>query len=351
MRVPLVMSRLARPGIGWVRKAVVSVRALVTGGAGFIGAHLAESLLRAGHAVTVLDDFSAGHRSLPVGVRVIEGDVRDGETVRSAVQGQDAVFHLAAVVGVPHAMHRQWDSLTTNILGTTEILRAIDSADIPLLLCSSSAIYGKTPRAPVREEDDVLLGNTHVASWTYSYAKLAEELLARSAAAERGTRVKIVRLFNVIGPRQTGRYGMVVPRFIARALRGVALPVYGDGRQTRTFVDVRDAIAGLMLVWERGQWGEAYNVGGETEVSVQDLAQRVIALTNSSSRVEFQPYRTVFGDGFEETQRRLPAIDRARALGYRPRIPLDATILAIAEWLRTEAGMAALEHSLADGTR
>ncbi len=323
------------------------MRVLVTGGAGFVGAQLVRRLLQAGHAVSMLDDFSTGRRSLPQGIRVIEGDVRDKATVRSAIHDQEAVFHLAAVVGVPHAIHRQWDSLTTNMLGTVEILQAIEGRDIPLLLCSSSAVYGKTPRVPVGEEDDVVLGNTHLPSWTYSYAKLVEELLARSAARERGIGVKIVRLFNVIGPGQTGRYGMVVPRFVARALVGHPLPVYGDGRQTRTFTDVHDAIAGILLVWERGAWGDVYNVGGQEEITILGLAERIISLTASRSTIQLLPYRSVFGDDFEETQRRVPAIDRVRALGYQPRISLDETISSIARWLASAEGRA-VERTLAD---
>ncbi|MDA8345941.1 MAG: NAD-dependent epimerase/dehydratase family protein [Thermaerobacter sp.] len=306
------------------------MRVLVTGGAGFVGSHLVVRLQAMGHFVSVLDDFSTGRRELPSGARLIEGDVRDSSIVRQALQGQDAVFHLAAVVGVPHAMARQWDSLTTNIVGTLRILEAIEGEGTPLLLCSSSAIYGKTLRVPVQEEDDVQLGNTHVASWTYSYAKLAEELFARAAHAERGTRVKIVRLFNAIGPGQSGRYGMVVPRLVARALAGQPLLVYGDGEQTRTFVDVRDAVAGMLLVWEWGRWGDVYNVGGVEEVRIADLARRIIALTASRSTIQLVPYDQAFGARFEETPRRVPRIDKVRSLGYEPRITLDETILAVA---------------------
>ncbi len=311
---------------------VVAMRVLVTGGAGFIGSRLVARLIAMGHLVTVLDDFSSVRRPLPPDARIIEGDVRDEAAVRLSLHRQEAVFQLAAVVGVPNAMRRQWDSLTTNVLGTMRLLEALPSG-VPLILGSSSAIYGKTPQVPVREGDDVLLGNTHIASWTYSYAKLTEELLARASAAERGSEVKIVRLFNVVGPGQTGRYGMVLPRLVGQALAGEPLTVYGDGSQTRTFVDVRDAVAGILTVWDKGAPGDAYNVGGVGEVRILDLARRVIALTGSRSPIHLVPMAAVFGPAFEETPRRAPSIEKVRALGYQPLISLDETIQDIAAWL------------------
>lgn len=312
------------------------MRVLVTGGAGFIGSRLVERLIDMGHEVTVLDDFSSVRRALRREARIIEGDVRDRAAIRRSLRGQDAVFHLAAVVGVPHAMRRQWDSLTTNVLGTLRLLEALPPG-VPLLLGSSSAIYGKTPKLPVREEDDVLLGNTHLPSWTYSYAKLTEELLARAAAAERGAEVRIVRLFNVVGAGQTGRYGMVLPRLVRQAMAGEPLTVYGDGTQTRTFVNVRDAVAGMLIVWEKGVPGDVYNVGGADEVRILDLARRIVALTHAPSTIRLVPLRDVFGPGFEETVRRVPCTDKVRALGYQPQVSLDDTILEVAGWLATES--------------
>lgn len=313
---------------------------VVTGGAGFIGSHLVRRLCAAGHAVTVLDDLSTGDLSRLAGlpVRFIHGDVRDREAVREAIRGADAIFHLAAVVGVPHAMSRQWDSLTTNILGTLNILQETRETKTPIVLASSSAIYGKITKVPVDEEAEVLLGNTHKSAWTYSYAKLAEEVLARAAAREWGARVKIVRYFNVIGPGQSGSYGMVVPRFVRSALRGEPLVVYGDGSQTRTFVDVEDALDATLLVWERGEWGAVYNVGGQQEIAILDLARRVIDLTGSRSPIQFVPYDRAFGPDFEETPRRKPSIARVMALGYTPKRSLDDTLRAVIASLRGEEG-------------
>lgn len=313
---------------------------LVTGGAGFIGSHLVRRLCAAGHTVTVLDDLSTGDlgRIAGVNVRFIQGDVRDRAAIRAALQGVDAVFHLAAVVGVPHAMRRQWDSLTTNLLGTLNLLEETRESRTPMLIASSSAIYGKISRVPVDEEDDVLLGNTHKRAWTYSYAKLTEELLARAAVGEWNAPIRIVRFFNVIGPGQSGSYGMVVPRFCRRALRNEPLVIYGDGSQTRTFVDVEDALDATLLVWERGEWGAVYNVGGQEEITILELARRIIALTGSRSAIEFIPYEEAFGPDFEETPRRKPSIARAMALGYRPRRTLDETLRAVIASILAEQG-------------
>ena len=304
------------------------MKVLVTGGAGFIGSHLIRRFLAQGDSVTVLDNATAGGTDRLAGlpVRMITADVRDPNAVTAAMSGQEAVFHLAAVVGVPNAMRHQWDSLTTNVLGTYNVLEAARKGDVPIFLASSSAIYGKLQRIPVREKDDVVLGNTHRSAWTYSYAKLTEELLARAAAAEWQVRVKIGRLFNVIGPGQSGAYGMVVPRFVAKALRGEPLLVYGDGTQTRTFLDVEDAVDGIMTVWERGEWGQTYNVGGQGETRVLDLARMVIRLTGTASEIEFVPFHVAFDANFEETNRRVPCIDRLAELGYEPKYTLEDTL-------------------------
>ncbi|MBX5476306.1 MAG: NAD-dependent epimerase/dehydratase family protein [Clostridia bacterium] len=315
------------------------MHALVTGGAGFIGSHLVRRLVGEGHTVTVLDDLSTGQlrRLSSPGVRVVQGDVRDRAAVRTALQDADAVFHLAAVVGVPHAMAREWDSLTTNLLGTLNLLELTHKTETPIFIASSSAIYGKIAKGVVSEEDDVVLGNTHNPSWTYSYAKLVEELLARVAATDRRAKVKIGRFFNVIGPGQSDSYGMVVPRFIRKALRDEPLPVYGDGRQTRTFVDVEDAVDAALLVWERGEWGCAYNIGGQQEITILDLARKIIEMTNSKSEIQFIPYDVAFGPLFEETSRRMPSIGRIMALGYRPKRSLDESLAAVIDDIRAES--------------
>ena len=315
------------------------MNALVTGGAGFIGSHLAARLLANGHRVTVLDNLSTGNtkRISRLAVRFIEGDVRDYRMIRQALQDVDAIFHLAAVVGVPHAMTHQWDSLTTNILGTHNLLNAADAGQIPIFVASSSAIYGKVAQSPVSEEDDICLGNTHKPSWTYSYAKLAEEELALAAAHERSVCVKIGRYFNVIGPGQSAAYGMVVPRFIARALRGDPLPVYGNGTQTRTFADVEDVVNATLAMWNRAPWGSVYNIGGQQEITILELARKIIQLTHSTSEIHLIPYELAFGKGFEEPLRRRPSTAKIHTLGYTPRFSLDETIMRVVKSMTEES--------------
>lgn len=317
------------------------MKALVTGGAGFIGSHLAARLVREGHHITVLDNLSTGSatRLQELPIDLVEGDVRNPQLVDELVSQADAVFHLAAVVGVPHAMRHQWDSLTTNILGTYNLLSASRrSGGIPMFVASSSAIYGKLYKAPVTEGDDVYLGNTHVASWTYSYAKLAEEQLTLAASREWSAPVKIGRYFNVIGPGQTGAYGMVVPRFVERALRGEPLPVYGDGNQTRTFADVADVVDATMALWERGEWGSVYNIGGQQEITIGDLARKIVRLTQSTSALQFIPFEDALGPGFEEPPRRKPSTAKIEALGYTPRFTLDDTIMRVVRAMSSDTG-------------
>ncbi len=307
---------------------------LVTGGGGFIGRHLVRRLVARGDAVTVLDAASPASPAGPAPdaaspVTVLTGDVRDPAVLRPALRGQDAVFHLAAVVGVPHAMAREWDSLTTNILGAMHLLNETRAAAIPVFMASSSAIYGKCDTVPQREDDDIRIGNTHRPAWTYSYAKLTEELLGRAAAREWGAPVKIGRLFNVIGPGQTGDHGAAVPRFIAAALRGLPLCVYGDGTQTRTFLDVDDAVEGMLCVFERGVPGEVYNIGGDTEMRVLDVARRIVALAGSTSTIHLIPFAQAFDARFEETPRRCPSTERLRALGWTPRFHVDESLARI----------------------
>lgn len=314
---------------------------VITGGAGFIGSNIAARLVEEGHTVTVLDDLSTGQRGrlASIEVEVIDGDVRSFATVEKSVNNADAIFHLAAVVGVPYAMKHRWDSVTTNILGTYNLLTVARRRDIPVFIASSSAIYGKLSQStPVVETDDVMIGNTHIASWTYSYAKLAEEQLALAAVQEWSASVKIGRFFNVIGPGQSGAYGMVVPRFVTRALRGERLPVYGDGTQTRTFADIEDVVSAVMTVWERGEWGAVYNIGGQEEVSINDLAHRIIHKTQSRSTIQHVAYDKVFGTGFEEPTRRRPSTAKLQALGYTPRYTLNDTIIRVVASMREKAG-------------
>jgi UDP-glucose 4-epimerase len=307
--------------------------ALVTGGAGFIGRHLTRRLLADGHRVTVLDDFSTGSRSggdelRARGAEVVDGSVLDAALVDRLVAAADTVFHLAAVVGVRLVVRSPLACLRTNIHGTEQVLAAALAHGARVLLASTSEVYGRNDRVPLAEDADRVLGPPQTGRWSYAEAKAVDEALA--AAYHRECRLWTVacRLFNVIGPGQTGRYGMVLPRFVDQALRGEPLTVYGDGGQTRSFCYVGDAVTGLIALAEcTAAQGKAVNIGRPQEVSIVDLARRVLAATGSPSVLRFVPYHEVYGPDFEDPPRRQPDISLARRLiGFDPRTDLDEVI-------------------------
>ncbi|MBS4032188.1 MAG: NAD-dependent epimerase/dehydratase family protein [Clostridiales bacterium] len=304
---------------------------LITGGAGFIGTHLAKRLLHEYNRVTILDNMSTGRadRLLDTKANVIVGTVTDGELVSSLVADCDYIIHLACVVGVRLAMNRGCETLRLSYVGTENVLEAATKYNKDIFVASSSAIYGKINSFPVSEEEDSLLGASTKISWLYSVGKLMEEHLALAYFRERGTRIKIARFFNVIGPYQTGSYGMVVPTFISKALNGEPLPVYEHGLQTRTFCYIEDMLDGLEVVLQKGEVGGIYNIGGRNEISILELAKKIIALTDSSSPIHFVPFSSAFGPNFEETSRRIPDITRLQELGYRPRYSLDESLSEI----------------------
>jgi UDP-glucose 4-epimerase len=316
-----------------------SMHYLITGGAGFIGTHLTQRLLSKSLKVTVLDNLSTGcaGRLQGRGLTVVKGSVTDKELVLSLVEDCDCVIHLACVVGVRLAMAQGCEMLRLSYVGTENVLEAATLHKKGVFIASSSAVYGKIPSVPVSEEDDSLLGATTKASWLYSVGKLTEDHLALAYHRERGTEVKVGRFFNVIGPYQTGSYGMVVPTFITRALKGEPLPVYEDGKQTRTFGYIEDILDGLELVLEKGDLGLAYNIGGCDEISIIELAMKIKAMTGSSSPIEYIPFSRAFGPGFEETARRVPDISRLRGLGYQPRYSLEKALAKIIDHHRAAA--------------
>lgn len=310
---------------------------LITGGAGFIGSHLTEYLLKKGNRVTVLDNFISGDpRNLPrireKGAKIIKGSVLDKELVYSLADKCDKMIHLAAVVGVRLAMARGIETMRVSCLGTERVLEAAVACKKEVFIASSSAIYGKIRAVPVKEEDDVLLGSSNKESWLYSVGKMAEEHLALSYFREKGARIKIGRFFNVIGPYQVGTYGMVVPTFIKKALAGKPLPVYGDGSQTRTFAYIKDALRVVEIIMKRGRTGGVYNIGSTGEITILDLAQKIIVMTGSSSEIIMIPFQEAFGDRFEETARRVPDIRRLRDLGYSPRYCLNEALKEIIDF-------------------
>ena len=310
---------------------------LVTGGAGFIGSHLVERLLQDGAEVTVLDNLSTGSRSnlAPVSdrIRIVQGSVLDPLLVDELVAANDVVVHLAAAVGVRLIVERPLHSFQTNIKGSETVLEAAHKFRRKVLLASTSEIYGKSMNGPFSEDDDRVLGSNKVSRWGYSTSKAVDEILAFAYHREYGLPTLVVRLFNTVGPRQTAAYGMVIPRLVAQALAGEPLTVYGDGRQTRCFCHVVDVVDALVrLLNEPSAEGDVFNVGSTEEVTIQELAERIIEVTGSSSRVELIPYDQAYEHGFEDMMRRLPDITKIhRSIGWEPKRNLDQIIREVVE--------------------
>ncbi|HEX2028874.1 MAG TPA: NAD-dependent epimerase/dehydratase family protein [Nitriliruptorales bacterium] len=308
------------------------MRYLVTGGAGFIGSHLVEALVAEDHEVVVLDDLSTGRLDNLAAVRgdvqFLHGDVRDEALVARAVEGTDTVMHLAATVGVRRVVQRPLDALLANVRGAEVVLAQAERSGARALVTSTSEVYGKNPSVPLSETDDLVIGPPSVPRWTYAASKAVVEMIAMGRAREHGAAMVVARLFNTVGPRQTGAYGMVVPRFVRQAIAGEDLTVYGDGRQSRCFCAVEDVVAALLgLVNDARADGGVFNVGSDREVTVRALADTVVARTASRSRIRMVTYEQAFGSGFEEPRRRVPDTRRIRALlGWRPASELEATI-------------------------
>ncbi len=307
------------------------MRILVTGGAGFIGSHLSETLLERGHEVWALDDLSTGRlENLRTferhpRFRFLEANVMDQPLVNGLVAQCDRVFHLAAAVGVKYVLENPLRSLVTNIRGTEVVLQACAEHNRRAILFSSSEVYGKGVSVPFKEDDDRLMGPTHKLRWSYAAGKTVDECLAQAYWQQQQLNVTVVRCFNTCGPRQSSAYGMVIPNMIVRALRGDPILVYGDGEQSRCFSAVSDVVSGvLMLADARGTEGEIYNIGTDEEVSVKELARRIKSLCRSDSPIELVPYENVYGNSFEDMRRRVPDLTKiGRAVGYRPQVTLD----------------------------
>lgn len=317
------------------------MRSVVTGGAGFLGSHLVELLLARGDEVIVLDDESTGRTdnlSSVLGdpqLRYVAGSVLDTGAVNDAIRGADRVFHLAAAVGVHRIVDHPLDGLRVNLHGTENVLDACLTHGSRMLLVSTSEIYGKNTSDALSEDSDRVLGSPLVARWTYAAAKGLDESFAQAYAQQYGLEVAIARPFNTVGPRQTGRYGMVVPGLVGQALREEPLTVYGDGEQTRCFSSVRDVVpAFIRLIEEPRAFGRAVNLGGGTEISIRALAERIIAITGSRSTIRFVPYEEAYGAGFEDMRRRVPDNSLARDLiGFVPSTSIDEIIWSVASTL------------------
>jgi nucleoside-diphosphate-sugar epimerase len=307
------------------------MRVLVTGGAGFIGSHLAETLLSRGHEVWAIDDLSTGRLSNLASFernprfRFLEGNVMDQALVRGLVAQCDRVFHLAAAVGVKYVLENPLRSLITNIRGTEVVLEACTEHGRKVMLFSSSEVYGKGVNVPFSEDDDRVMGPTHKLRWSYACGKAVDECLAMAYHEQRQLPVVIVRCFNTCGPRQSGAYGMVIPNMILRALQDEPILVFGDGTQSRCFSAVSDVVRGAMLLADsEAAVGGIFNVGTDEEITIMDLASRVRDLCGSASTIERVPYERVYGRSFEDMQRRVPDLQKIRrVVGYRPEVCLD----------------------------
>jgi UDP-glucose 4-epimerase len=315
------------------------MRVLVTGGAGFIGSHLVDRLLLDGYSVSVLDDISTGQRSNldrhdnNSNFTFINGSILDQDLLRKCVGGIDYIFHLAAAVGVFTIVNHPLSSLLTNIRGTENVLEIASKNNIPVFLCSSSEVYGKNVSNSLRESDDRILGSPTMLRWSYSEAKAIDESLAYAYWTERKLPTRIVRFFNTVGPRQVGAYGMVVPRFISAAMQNEPITIYGTGEQTRCFGHVLDVIdAVISVAFSDKTIGQVINIGNDKEISMNNLAKKIIELTNSASQIEYIPYSEAYGDGFEDMERRVPNIDLINSLtGWKPKRGLDEIIKDVAQ--------------------
>lgn len=316
------------------------MKVLITGGAGFIGSHLTERFSSLGDEVTILDNFSTSTENTlkQIGFRgnLIEGDIRNHSLVDKLIEETELVLHMAAALGVSNIMNSTLESISTNILGSEVVLLSAAKHNKRIFIASSSEIYGKNPKQPLKEEDDRVIGSPQNFRWTYSDSKAIEESIARVLYLEKELPVTTLRFFNTIGPRQSAKYGMVVPRFVEAALNGAEIKVYGDGSQTRVFCHVYDAVEGLIsLLKTKSSIGEVYNVGGIGEISILSLAKKVIEVTGSKSKIITLPYTDVYPNGYEDMQRRVPDNSKLKNLtGWQANIGLEEAILDIANSLR-----------------
>ena len=318
------------------------MKILITGGAGFIGSHLTQYLLSQDQQVVILDDFSgAGEENLKQiresnNLSIINGSILDQEIVKKLMKDVTHCYHLAAALGVEKINNDPITSFETNLKGSQIVLNSAANVGVRTLLASSSEIYGKNSNMPLKEDSDRVLGSPEIARWSYSEAKAMDELHAFELYKHKSFPVSIARFFNTVGPRQSGSYGMVLPRFVKAAISNQPLTVYGDGTQSRTFCSVTDVVDALVsLMNSKESIGQAFNIGSTNEITITELAQKVIKLTNSSSEIVYKKYSEVFGDHFEEPQRRVPDISKIKmAVGWQPKQSLDEVIIEIAEYLK-----------------
>ena len=312
------------------------MRVFITGGAGFIGSHLADHYVAAGDQVTILDNFSTGSKTniaqLEGRITTVDGDIRNVELVESLTKDADFVLHMAAALGVNTILESPLESMSTNITGSEVVLNAAAKFSKRIIIASTSEIYGKNPKQPLQETDDRVVGAPQKIRWTYSDAKAIEEAMAFALHQEKKLPVTTVRLFNTVGPRQTGRYGMVVPRFVHAALKNEPITIYGDGTQSRVFCHVSDAVQAIATMAATDSTiGDVFNVGGTGELTIKQLAEQVLAVTGSQSQITYTPYSDAYPAGFEDIQRRVPDISKVKsAISWAPTKDLKQIISDIA---------------------
>ena len=316
------------------------MRVFITGGAGFIGSHLCDAFVTRGDEVTILDNISTGSKKnvahLNGIVKIIEGDIKDKQLVESLVSNSDLVLHMAAAVGVKTILDNPIESMSTNFVGSETVLNACARFDKKIVIASTSEIYGKNPKQPLSESDDRIMGAPQKLRWSYADAKALEEAMAHALFLSKGLKLITVRFFNVVGPRQSGSYGMVLPRFIESALSEKLLEIYGDGNQKRVFCHVSDVVNAIIKLTDNtSALGEVFNIGGVEEISIKNLADLVIEVLDSKSKLVFTPYNEIYGEEFEDMQRRVPDLTRIKKLiNWEPKTNLKEIIKDIAGSIR-----------------
>lgn len=319
------------------------MRYLITGGAGFVGSHLAESLICLGHEVISLDDLSTGQiqnlkdLNKKDGFSFVHGSMLDEQLIETLMGKVDGCFHLGAALGVKRILERPYESLISNTQGTEIAAKAAVKHDVKFFMASTSELYGKNPNQPLSEDSDRVLGSPQLVRWAYSEAKAIDESILQMFHQSHGLRYVTGRLFNTVGPRQTGAYGMVMPRFVSAAIKNEQIEVYGGGLQTRVFCHVFDAVDGILRIFfDDALVGHAFNIGGDEEISINQLAERVLRIVGSNSRIKKVAYEEAYAEGFEETMRRVPDTSKLRRMtGWAPKFSLDDTIRDIEKYLRS----------------
>jgi UDP-glucose 4-epimerase len=316
------------------------MRVFITGGAGFIGSHLTDALIARGDEVTILDNLTTGSATnlahLEGKIELVQGDIRDAALIEKLMAPADLVLHMAAALGVNTILEKTIESVSVNFTGSEVVLNAATKLKKRLIIASTSEIYGKNPQQPLNEESDRVVGAPQKIRWTYSDAKALEEAIAHSLHTTQGLKVTTVRLFNTVGPRQTGRYGMVLPRFVQAALNNEPITIYGDGSQSRVFCHVQDAVKAILtLAATDSTIGDVFNVGGVGETTMKELAEKIILRTNSTSTITYTPYIEAYPAGFEDMQRRVPDITKIKkTINWAPANTLDSIIDDVATSMR-----------------